>query len=52
MGKYIVVFIGVDVDDPLDERTFDSKHDAKVYKHEHPQGKHATVIKDTGTYSE
>ena len=52
MGKYIVVFIGVDVDVPLSERTFDSKHDAKVYKHEHELGKHATVLKDTGTFAE
>lgn len=49
--EYVVVFVGTDVDVPLEERTFKTKHEAKVYKHEHEQGKFATVLKMTGTFT-
>jgi hypothetical protein len=52
LKEYVVVFTGVEVDIPVEERTFRTKHEAKVFKHEHPHGKFAAVIKTSGTFSE
>ena len=52
LKEYVVVFTGVDVDIPVHERTFETKHEAKVFKHEHPYGKFAAVVKTSGTFTE
>lgn len=52
MKKYVVVFIDVDEETPLHERSFHSKEEALAYKHEHPKGKFASVVRSHGTFAE
>lgn len=46
--NFVVVFTGVDIP-PV---TFETQHEAKNYKHEHEQGKFATVLPLKGTFTE
>lgn len=52
MKKYVVIFVGVDEETPLEERSFDNREAAKAYKHEHPNGKFASVVPLNGTFTE
>lgn len=52
LKEYVVVFTGVDVDIPIQERTFETKEQAKIFKHEHEYGKFAAVLSTKGTFTE